>query len=101
MEMEIEIAMNIEIERDAETETEIGRGKGRGRGRGRRLAGKTECVLNKPFSFAQGVLLAVAAVATLAETAVAAEMQSPAMGIGLIRKAMAFRVKYRVSDRKN
>ena len=48
--------------------------------------------------FAQGVLLAVAAVATFAEAAVAAEMQRPAMDEGLVRKAMAFRVKYRIED---
>ena len=42
----------------------------------------------------------MAAVAAVAETAVAAEIQSPAMDMGLIRKAMAFRLKYRVSDRK-
>ena len=36
----------------------------------------------------------------LAETAVAAEMQPPAMDDGLVRKAMAFRVNYRVSDKK-
>ena len=45
------------------------------------------------------MLLAVAAVAALAETAVAAEIQSPAMDMGLVRKAMALRVKYRVSEK--
>ena len=42
------------------------------------------------------MLLAETAVAT--ETAVAAEMQSPAFDVGLVRKAMAWRVKYRVLD---
>ena len=49
--------------------------------------------------FAQGELLAVAAVATFAEAAVAAEMQRPAMDDGLVRKAMALRVMYRTSDK--
>ena len=40
------------------------------------------------------------AVAALVEAAVAAEMGT-AMDIGLVRKAMAFRVKYRVSDKKD
>ena len=48
--------------------------------------------------FDQVELLAVAAVATFAEAAVAAEVQRPAMDEGLVRKAMAFRVKYRISD---
>ena len=43
----------------------------------------------------------MAAVAALAETAVAADIQSPAMGLGLVRKAMAFRIKYRVSEKKH
>ena len=37
--------------------------------------------------------------AELAETAVAAEM-STAMDIGLVRQAMAFRVKYRVAKKQ-
>ena len=36
----------------------------------------------------------------LVEAAVAAEMQPPAMDAGLVRKAMAFRVKYRLDGRK-
>ena len=45
------------------------------------------------------MLLAETAVAAeLAETAVAAEM-STAMDIGLVRQAMAFRVKYRVAKK--
>ena len=36
----------------------------------------------------------------LVEAAVAAEMQPPAMDAGLIRQAMAFRVKYRLDGRK-
>ena len=43
------------------------------------------------------MLLAETAVAT--ETAVAAEMQSPAFDVGLVRKAMAWRVKYRKPDK--
>ena len=45
------------------------------------------------------MLLAVAAVATFAEAAVVAEMQCPAMDEGLVRKALAIRVKYRISDK--
>ena len=36
----------------------------------------------------------------LVEAAVAAEMQPPAMDAGLVRKAMAFRVKYRLDIKK-
>ena len=36
----------------------------------------------------------------LVEAAVAAEMQPPAMDAGLVRKAMAFRAKYRLDGRK-
>ena len=36
----------------------------------------------------------------LVEAAVTAEMQPPAMDIGLVRKAMAFRVKYRLDNKK-
>ena len=43
--------------------------------------------------------LAVVAVAALVEAAVAAEMGT-AMDIGLVRKAMAFRVKYRLSEHR-
>ena len=73
MEMELEIAMYLER-----------RGKGIG---------------GSPCSLAQGVLLAVVAVAALVEAAVAADMGT-AMDIGLVRKAMAFRVKYRLSENR-
>ena len=86
MEMEIEIAMNMEIERDTETETDIGRGKDDMRSDSFWLMG-------------WGVFLC-GNVAVLCQPQWRRIDRVAAMDMGLVRKAMAFRVKYRISQTK-
>ena len=95
MDMEIEIAMNMEIETDTEADTDIGRGKGRGRGMG---SGGQDEMRSHPF-WLRGVFLC-GNVAVLCQPQWRRMDRAGAMDMGLVRKAMAFRVKYRVSVSK-